>query len=217
MAIPDMPNVPPQNVPVLIAQANQGQTGAAATIRTLGVCAPSPSDRYSLDNVIEPINTAQIYFNSIEHRSVTGPATTTILQQPKHGVLRMITEADRGTLFNSSAGPLRPELGLYAYLPEQGYLGNDSGTVLVDFGNGNQVKVKYYFQAIEGGLGSDWGTEWCSKTGVFWKISSTLDANVWVAKAGNGFVGAGHAREFLSDRGHGPLLQGSAVFYNGEK
>ncbi len=34
MYIPDMPNVPPQNVPVIIAQANQAQAGNATTART---------------------------------------------------------------------------------------------------------------------------------------------------------------------------------------
>ena len=97
MFIPDMPNVPPQNVPVMIAQANQAQSGNTATVRTLGVCSPVPNNNYSLENVVEPIVVAQGYFQLYEHRTLTGTATTTIVQQPKHGVLRLVTEADRGT------------------------------------------------------------------------------------------------------------------------
>lgn len=177
MAIPDMPNVPPQNVPVLIAQVNQAQTGAATTAHVLGVCSPVPSSKFSLENVEEPILVARYYLQEYANKSVSAPATTTILQQPKHGVLRLVTEADRGTLFGSTADPLDPNAGLYAYLPEQGYLGKDSATILVDFGGGQQVLVKYYFQAISGVLGNDWAGDYCSKTGAFWKISSNLDAN----------------------------------------
>ena len=175
MLIPDMPNVPPQNVPMMIAQANQGQANKAA-MRTLGICEPSPNHNYSLENVVEPILGARDYMQAFEHKTVTGPATTTILQQPKHGVLRLLTEADRGTLFSSSSGPLDLADPGYAYLPEQGYVGNDSATIQVDFG-GLKVNVKYYFQAINGVLGNTGWEDHCSKTGFYWKISSTLDAN----------------------------------------
>lgn len=54
MFIPDMPDVPPQNVPVLIAQANQAQPRDVKTVRTLGVCFPAPNEDYTLENVIAP-------------------------------------------------------------------------------------------------------------------------------------------------------------------
>ena len=38
MAISDMPNVPPQDTPVMIAQASQAQQGSAKVSRTVGVC-----------------------------------------------------------------------------------------------------------------------------------------------------------------------------------
>ncbi len=177
MLIPDMPNVPPQNVPVMIAQANQAQSGDTTTIRTLGVCSPVPSAMYSLENVVEPIGEAQAYFRMYEQQTVTGPATITILQQPKNGILRLATEADRGTLFDSSATPLKPDAGLYAYLPESEYLGKDKAIILVDFSNGLKVKVIFFFQAIEGQLGNTGLENYCSKTGTDWKISTTLDAS----------------------------------------
>ena len=176
MFIPDMPNVPPQNVPVMIAQANQAQPNDVTTTRTLGVCFPAPNAIYSLENVIEPIGEAKAYLRMYEHQTVTGPATITVLQQPMHGILRLVTEADRGTLFGSNASPLKPDAGLYAYLPENGYVGKDRVTVLVEIG-GIKIKVEYFFQAISGVLGNTGSTDRCRNTGPYWKISSTLDAN----------------------------------------
>lgn len=176
MAIPDMPNVPPQNVPVLIAQANQAQSIGATTTRTAGVCYPVPNDNYSAENGLDPINSADFYLQQYEHRTVTEPATVTILQQPKHGILRLVTEADRGKLFSVSAGPIKPDNQAYVYLPEKGYLGNDKAVMLVEIG-GIKVKVIYFLQAVEGPLGSYGRKEYCINTGSRWKISTTNDAN----------------------------------------
>jgi hypothetical protein len=178
MLIPDMPNVPPQNAPVMIAQANQAQSGDTTKIRTVGVCSPSPNHNYSAENGLAPLTSAGNYLESFEYRTPPTSATTAILQQPKHGVLRLVTEADRGTLFDSTADPLDPNANLYAYLPDSDYVGNDIATIQVDFGNGLKVNVKYFFQAINrGGVGGDWANTYCGKTGPYWKISSTLDAN----------------------------------------
>jgi hypothetical protein len=172
MFIPDMPNVPPQNVPVMIAQANQAQAGDVNTVRTLGVCFPAPNSIYSLENVIEPIGDARAYLDIYEHQTANGSATTTVLQQPKHGILHLVTEAD-GNKFGE--GVFDPTNLGYAYLPENGYVGKDRATILVDFG-GIKVKVEYFFQAINGVLGNTGTTDRCRK-GPYWKISSTLDAN----------------------------------------
>ncbi len=177
MWIPDMPNVPPQDAPVMIAQANQAQAGAATKTRTIGVCAPSPNNNYSAENVVIPITEAGYYLQAFEHRNPTGPATTIIVQQPKHGVLRLVTQADVGTILPSGGDPVDPAAALYFYLPEAGYVGKDTAVIEVDFGNGLKVNVKYFFQALSEGLGSDWVGDYCSKTGPFWKISSTLDVN----------------------------------------
>ena len=132
---------------------------------------------YSLENVVEPIGEAQAYLDMYEHQTVAGPATITVLQQPMHGILRLVTQADVGTILQSDTGTIRPDAGLYFYLPESGYLGKDSATVLVDFGGGLKVKVVFFFQAINGQLGNTGLQDLCSKTGAYWKISSTLDAN----------------------------------------
>jgi hypothetical protein len=164
-------------VPVMIAQANQAQTGDVTTIRTLGVCEPVPNERFSLENVIGPIDSAKAYFRLYEPQQMPdGSATITILQQPKHGILRLVTQADVGTILPSGGDPVDPTAGLYFYLPEEGYLGKDKAIVMVEIG-GVKVKVVYFFQAIEGGLGNTGLERLCSKTGYHWKISSTLDAN----------------------------------------
>lgn len=177
MFIPDMPNVPQQDAPVMIAQANQVKARGVSAIRAVGVCSPVPSNYYSLENVVEPIGSAQDYFQLYENRTVAGPATVTVLQQPKHGVLRLVTQADVGTILASGGDPVDPADPGYFYLPEPGYVGKDSATIQVDFGNSLKVNVKYYFQAISGGMASDWVRTYCSKTGVYWKISFTLTPN----------------------------------------
>ena len=178
MFIPDMPNVPPQDVPVMIAQAKQVLPGDTATIRTIGVCSPSPNQNYSAENGLAPLVPAGFYLEQYEHQTVTGQATTVILQQPKHGVLRLVTEADRGTLFDGSAGPMNPAAaaGFYVYLPEKGYLGKDSAALLVDVG-GRKVKIVYFLEAIEGPLGNTGWEDRCSDKGLRWKISANPDTN----------------------------------------
>ena len=174
MFIPDMPDVPPQNVPVMIAQANQAQQGSVTTTRTLGVCYPAS---ISGQDTLSPIASAQNYFFDYENqKTVTSIATVTILQQPKHGILRLLTEADRGTLFRSSSGPIDPADPGYVFFLENGYA-KDSATFLVNFGGGLAVKVVYFFQKHEGPQGNSGLKDLCSKTGLEWKISSNLDAN----------------------------------------
>jgi hypothetical protein len=175
MAI-DMPNVPPQNVPVMIAQANQAQASNATITRTIGVCATAPNQNYSGENGTSPVADVSFYLRQYENRTVTGTASTTVLQQPKHGVLRLLTEADRGTLFGSTADALDPADPGYVYLPESSYVGQDSATILVDFGS-VKVTVKYYFHAVSGPVGDNWIQQYCAPKGVYWKISSTLDTS----------------------------------------
>ena len=174
----DMPNVPPQNVPVIIAQANQTQSGNVTTTRIIGVCSPAPNGDYNGQNMIDPVGEAGFYLRSYEHHQVQNVGTVTVLQQPLHGILRLVTEADRGTFFDSSAGPIDPADPGYLYLPENSYLGKDSATLLIDIG-GFKVQVKYFFRAIGPGaiLGNYGLNELCSKTGYHWKISSTIAPN----------------------------------------
>src|SRR6266700_1675642 len=176
MFIADVPNIPPQDVPVMIAQANQAQAGDVKTMRTIGVCHPAPNEDYSLENVVSPIVEAGSYLGNFEGKNVQHIGTITILQQPKHGILRLLTEADRGMLFCDTAAPVNPADGAYVYLPNKGYVGKNSATALVEIA-GVKVKVVYFFQAWAGGLGNTRLEELCGKRGYHWKISSTLDSN----------------------------------------
>jgi hypothetical protein len=176
MLVMEMPNLPPQNAPVMIAQANQAKPGNVKTTRTLGVCSPVPNRDFSLENVISPLGEAGMYLRNYVHRQVQNIGTATILQQPIHGILRLVTEADRGTLFSRGSSALKPDAGLYAYLPEKGYLGKDQAIFLVEIG-GVTVKVVHFLQAVDGPLGNTGAERRCSKTGDMWKISSTVDAN----------------------------------------
>jgi hypothetical protein len=170
MFIPDMPNVPPQEVPVMIAQANQAQPSDVKTTRTIGVCSLIPNAANtnvtsSSEHALSPVDVAQGYFYFYENQIYEQQKTVirdsviiTIKQNPKHG-----------TLANDGNGG-------YAYLPEKGYLGKDSATLLVDIG-GTKVKVVYFFQTIDSASVGEGLDEALCKKGNHWKISSTLDAN----------------------------------------
>jgi hypothetical protein len=179
MFVADMPNVPPQELPVMIAQASQAQTEDANTVRTLGVCFPVPNRNFSAENGVIPKGDAAYYLRSYENKSVAGsaPGTIAILEQPKHGILRLVTQADVGTILPSGGDSVDPAAGLYFYLPENGYVGDDKAAFLVEIA-GVKIKVIYFLQAIEGGtLGNTGVEEACAKTGTEWKISTIIDAN----------------------------------------
>ena len=177
MFIADLPDVPPQNVPVMIAQAKQAQSTDVKTVRTLGVCLPVPNIPSVVENLVDPVAEAATYLRKYEQRKLQNIGTTIILQKPAHGTLRLVTEADRGTLFSRSSAQLDPADSVYAYLPEKGYFGKDKAIALVDIG-GVKVKVVFYLQSVEGSAGrTDEPDRFCGKTGYSWKISSTLDVN----------------------------------------
>ncbi len=166
-----------RDVPMIIAEANQAQASDKAAVRTLGVCFPVPgsSEHFSLENVLSPKGSAGEYLRSYEHKSIAydTPATTSVLQRPTHGILRLETEAN-----HFGTGRFDPADPGYAYLPTDNYLGKDKAIFLVDFGNGLKVKVIYFLQAVEGTTGgNNWEQTFCSETGFQWKISSALDAS----------------------------------------
>lgn len=140
-------------------------------LRTIGVCHPAPNELFSLENVVAPNWSAAFYLRSYEHKEIsnTSPATVTILQQPSHGVLRLVTEAD-GDRFG--VGRFDPSDPGYVYLPQKGYVGKDKAVALVEVA-GVKIKVIYYFQAIVGPRGDV--NELCGTRGYRWKISSILD------------------------------------------
>ncbi len=180
MWISDMPNVPPQDVPVMIAQANQAQSSTALTVRTVGIClgifngvGTSPTG----ENIVEPKGEARAYVRNYEKKNIadTVPATITILQQPAHGILRLLTQADIGTILPNTGGTFDSADPGYIYLPEKGYIGQDKAVVLVEIG-GVKVKEIFYFHDI---VEQTSPTSPCGggNDGIYstWKISSTLN------------------------------------------
>ena len=160
------------------AADNGKRNRSVAPNGTAGVCflAPNEPEIYSLQNVLDPKVVAGNYLWSFEHRLIpnTEAAKVTVLQQPTHGVMRLLAEADRGKLFDESSSPIDPADPGYVYLPQNGYVGKDKAIALVAIA-GVKIKVIYYFQAIEGRVGDV--NNWCGKRGYEWKISSTLDAD----------------------------------------
>ncbi len=175
----DLPDTDLQYQPIMVAQAEQAAKADPALMRTIGVCAPVPKDEYSAENGIDPKLNAAYYLRSYEQLEVpfNPPAVLTILEQPKHGVLHLVTEDDRGTLFGVTAGPLASDAGLYAYFPDKDYVGDDKAVFLIELQD-VKVKVVYFFQSIPGGTLGNYGLqEYCEKTGYRWKISSTINSN----------------------------------------
>lgn len=178
MFVPDMPNVPPQNVPVMIAQASQMQQDPANTNRTVGVCQALSNPPLGLlpgavataQNSLTPAGDAIQYFRIVENRAISGSSTVTVLENPKHGKLE-----DLGTVVFDENGHAIRDTGerSYNYIPESGYLGQDSATLLVEIG-GFKVKMVYTFKVA---TAVDYKNEEVLCPKPYWRISSTLDAN----------------------------------------
>ena len=168
MLFMDMPEVPPQYTPVIVAQASPAQQ--QGTERTIGVCHPienKKESRLSAVNSTSPLAAAYTYLTDVEHRKIEDAAyfaaKMTLLQAPMHG--KLLLDNDSGAYFSA----------------DHSYEGPDSATVLVEVG-GYQVKVIYHFVLMSDVPGSnEAGDATDNKTicpnGYIWKISSTLDAD----------------------------------------
>ena len=97
MFILDTPSFPPQNAPLMLAQAPQAQQIASNKNRTLGVCQlignPDPED--TVVNGISPKVAVRSYFFSFENQRLEDKAKITILKNPSHGVLVDLGEIGR--------------------------------------------------------------------------------------------------------------------------
>jgi hypothetical protein len=171
MAI-DIPNIPPQTVPVIIAQAEQSQASTVQVGRILGVCHVVSNSQMSLANTIAPKEEAIVYLENYEKKEIkdTVPATIYIMEQPMHGILRLLVETDRGIVFSRGAAPLDPANPGYLYIPQKGYIGKDGAIMLVDIG-GIKVKVMSTFKVVGDTYN---GADLCGKRKYGWKISSSF-------------------------------------------
>lgn len=161
MPILDMPNVPP-HTPVIIASASQAKRGAARTPGTVRVCRalsnPAPDNSVTAQNTVTPASDVAAYFYGFEKRTLSGPTSVTVLEQPAHGKLQ-----DLGTVaFNQIMHSVR-DTGLesYNYIPDNGYVGTDHATVLVSIGD-LKVKTEYVFQ-VAANMNSDSGKKLCPR------------------------------------------------------
>lgn len=168
MLIMDMPGVPPQYAPMVVAQ--KAQAKQQNTDRTIGVCKPienKPESRLSAVNAAMPVLLAYSYLQDIEHQkideSVFQTAKMTLLQAPTHGKLKLYEEQQAGSYESA----------------DYNYEGPDRATVLVEIGD-YKVKVIYYFELMQDVPGSgDEGEATDDKTicpnGRVWKISLNPD------------------------------------------
>jgi hypothetical protein len=168
MFVMDMPDVPPQYAPVVIAQAPQAhpqaQPGSVKFNRTIGVCqlvSSSPDWQMTAVNGMSPLLAVSAYFENLEQKQVGLEGKVTLLQGPEHGELE-----DEGGLY-------------YSYHSKADYEGPDRATFLVEIG-GYKVKAEYYFKVAPKGVGGTEGYDPyedrknCPK-GELWKISLNPD------------------------------------------
>lgn len=191
MFIPNMPNVPLQQAPVIVlAQAAQPST--KELYGTVGVCYLSPiaeqinpkRDQEGYYDVNPRAYANNIFsFKPLADSQFLGYETAEVnaLQSPQHGAL---------------SNDLSPSKGNTSYYPKSGYEGKDKVVFLVNIG-GYKVKVVYFIK-VNALYDRDshphvkMYDKYCPHTNP-WKISSTLDAN------GNSTVTAVDYLPFLSN------------------
>ena len=144
----EMPDVPPQYQQVMLVQAAQSPQTKAQYDRLVGVCHPIESVGMapSAVNSMEPVGSLKDYFYSQEKKTLEGPSTVTVLEQPKHGTLK-----DNGTFVIDADTRVRTDTGerRYRYLPNPGYVtGQDRAVLLVEIA-GLKVKMVYTFHVVD--------------------------------------------------------------------
>jgi hypothetical protein len=160
MFLATQPDTPPSRPSVvMVAKANYNQQVAAKRGHVLGVCDLVNTGSGSGQAELAPTLEANYYFNSPIAKINPGTAKVTILQQPKHGRL----ENDSGSNWWYSR-----------YLPNEGYLGNDSFVMQVE-GNGYTVKIHYFMYVTDDMGATIFENKACK--GDDWKISTTLAPN----------------------------------------
>jgi hypothetical protein len=179
MFVPDLPTVPDQYLPVIVAEARP--VAAATSVSkemVLGVCRPVPnvpgmeiSGEHSLSASAAAVN---YLWNFDEHfrqmpeeqrRAALGllesSAKVTVLQQPKYGTLTDTAKPDFP----------EPYPNHFFYNPKPGYMGKDQVSFIVEMG-GYKIKVIYNLYPVAGATGQEATDKVCGKRGMFYKISS---------------------------------------------
>jgi len=172
MFVMDLPDVPPQYAPVVIAEAKQAQKGIANTERTIGVCHlidAQPESRLSAYNSMSPVLGVWDYLKKQERLTpeqltveMFNAAKVSVLQAPAHGELK-----DVGYQSFSY------------YLATPNYRGPDHATLLVEIG-AYKVNVLYFFNVLGGVPGGTdnydpYEDKKLCPNGAVWKISLNPD------------------------------------------
>lgn len=129
------PPIPPNHVPVLVAQATQQP--APSSMKTFTYCqdAEFHGGSYSAHNDFGPIGPDVAKSLGFKHKLFTVPELmqykVTLLESPSHGVLREIHHDSHS----------------WHFTPQKGYKGPDRVSFLVQ-GNGKQVRVAFNFLVI---------------------------------------------------------------------
>jgi Matrixin len=151
MFVMDMPDAPPQQAQVMFVQLAQSQQTKTKYDRTIGVCRAvenhDPDHPQALAmNGVSPIHALKNYFGQQEKKTIEGPSTVTVLEPPKHGILR-----DNGTFVTDADTGVRTDTGerRYRYLPNPGVVGiKDRAVLQVDIA-GMKIKMVYTFHVVE--------------------------------------------------------------------
>ena len=132
----------------------------------IGIChlSENPFDPRSAVSVMGVVDEAVWYLKKREDPKTKDQARVTVLQMPKHGILK-----DVGG-------------GNFAYDPTKGYIGEDRATLLVEL-DGKTVKMEYYFrvmqaipQSYETGP-NKYQQSNCPRKSAVWKISTFRGVN----------------------------------------
>jgi hypothetical protein len=91
MFIMDVPSIPAQEPPVMVADATaaQGSSAPQQVDRVIGVChlSESPFVPQSAVNSLSPPLEIKNYFRVKEHYTIEGQPSASVLQMPAHGAL----------------------------------------------------------------------------------------------------------------------------------
>ena len=174
----DMPNVPDQYLPVLVAESRQVATSSASKDLTFGVCLPVPNipgHAIGREHEISPVATARHFLWSFDDYFKQMPdaqrraaldlletsAKVTILQQPKHG-----------TLTETAKPAFRDPINGLFYNPKLGYMGKDQVILLVAMGE-YKISIIYNLYPVDSAPdGPETLKRVCGKRGVYYRIST---------------------------------------------
>lgn len=158
MLISDVPYSPPSASPVVVvAQVDRGSQRAANAPHVMGICDVLNLTRSPQADVFPVIDANSFYFRGKGNIDPT-TATITVVQQPRHGIIEP-----------------NPGWDSARYLPNDGYLGDDSFVITVE-GNGQMVELRH-FLFVTDEVGATQNTNPVCKGMPWWKISQDANGN----------------------------------------